>query len=334
MKNNIKKLKLIESGFKPSTVINLSEGQINILYERMITSSKKETSEAELSIDPKNPNDMKLAKDKGLVDNTGKIKINMGEENIDDDDSLGKLATQSLTKQETPHDETDMAPDGMDDDSDNDRNMMNDEVIKEKFESKSQQKYFFARCNDKSLSKKERNKWCKMADEFASKTKNFSKLPEKKKTETKENYLDMVGKAMNKNMENKISEIKPSLKWESVIEKELEKIVERNLSAKVSKKDLLSLVNEVEIAPSKPKVKPGTKPSKPGSPYSPKPGPKPAPKADTKIAPAKPKVKPGTRPSKPGSPYSPKPGPKPAPKAQENNLPEWLTFDKLGINFK
>jgi len=307
----------------------MNEKQITLLYERMVGNKKKETTEAELSIDPKNPNDLKLAKDKGLIDATGKIKIQMGEENIDDENSLGKLATQSLTGQETPHDENDMAPDGMDDDSDNNRSEMN-----EKFESKSQQKYFFARCNDKTLSKKEKAKWCKMADEFAKETKDFSKLPEKKKEETKENYLNMVGKAMNKNMLNKISDIRPGLKWESVIEKELEKIVERNLSAKVTKKDLLSLVNEVEIAPSKPKTKPGTKPSKPGSPYSPKPGPKPAPKADTEIAPAKPRVKPGTRPSKPGSPYSPKPGPKPAPKAQENNLPEWLSFDKLGIKFE
>jgi len=333
MKDNFKKLKLIEGGLKPSTVINLNEKQINILYERMLKSAKKETKEAELSIDPKNPKDLDIAKRKGLMDPTGKIKIQMGEENIDDENSLGKLATQSLTGQETPHDETDMAPDGMDDDSDNNRDEMN-----EKFESKSQQKYFFARCNDKTLSKKERDKWCKMADEFASDTKNFSKLPEKKKKETKENYLDMVGKAMNKNMQNKIADIRPSLKWENVIERELERIVERNLSAKVTKKDFLSLVNEVETAPSKPKVKPtvkpGTRPSRPSTPYSPKPGPKPAPKADTKIAPAKPTVKPGTRPSKPGSPYSPKPGPKPAPKAEENSLPEWLTFDKLGINFK
>jgi DNA-directed RNA polymerase subunit F len=327
MKNNIKKLKLIESGFKPSTIINLTETQINILYEKV--KSKKETSEAELSIDPKNPNDLQLAKDKGLIDPSGKIKIQMGEENIDDENSLGKLATQSLTGQETPHDSDDMAPDGMDDDSDNNRGEMN-----EKFKSKSQQKYFFARCNDESLSKKERNKWCKMADEFASDTKDFSKLPEKKKKETKENYLNMVGKSMNKNMLNKIADIRPSLKWENVIETELEKIVERNLSAKVTKKDFLSLVNEVEVAPAKPKVKPGTKPAKPGSPYSPKPGPKPAPKADVKISPAKPAVMPGTKPAKPGSPYSPKPGPKPAPKAQDNNLPEWLSFDKLGIKFK
>jgi len=331
MKNNIKLLRLIESGFKPSTVVGLNESQINILYERV--KNKKETKEAELSIDPKNPNDMQLAKDKGLVDTSGKIKIQMGEENIDSEDALGDLAMQKSTGQETPHDEKDMSPDGMDDDSDNNRGEMN-----EKFKSKSQQKYFFSRCNDEKLSKKERNKWCKMADEFASDTKDFSKLPEKKKKETKENYLNMISKATNKNIQNKIADIRPSLKWESVVERELERIVENNLSAKVSKKDFLSLVNEIETAPVKPKVKPtvkpGTRPSKPGSPYSPKPGPKPAPKADTKIAPSRPTVKPGTRPSKPGSPYSPKPGPKPAPKAKNNNLPEWLSFDKLGIKFK
>lgn len=54
-----------------------------------------------------------------------------------------------------------------------------DKLINEKFESKKQQKYFYSQCNDKSLTKKERNKWCKMSQEF-SKDTDFSKLPEKK----------------------------------------------------------------------------------------------------------------------------------------------------------
>ena len=293
-------------------------------------------------IDPNNPNDIEVAKQKGMVGPEGKIRIPVGEEdNIDSEDALGDLAMQKSTGQETPHDEKDMAPDGMDDDSDNNRKEMGEDKINEKFESKSQQKYFFARCNDKSLSKKERNKWCKMADEFAADTKNFSKLPEKKK-ETKENYLNMIGNAMNKNMQNKISDIRPSLTFESVVNKKIESIVEKHLHPKISKKDFMGVVENIgktttneqgpKTAPVKPRVKPGTRP-KPDSPYSPKPGPKPAPKADTKTAPVKPRVKPGTRP-KPDSPYSPKPGPKPAPKAKSKNIPDFLTFDKLNIKFK
>ena len=47
---------------------------------------------------------------------------------------------------------------------------MNDflkQVIEEKFASKKQQRYFYAKANDKTLSKKEREKWSKMAGEFS-----------------------------------------------------------------------------------------------------------------------------------------------------------------------
>lgn len=57
---------------------------------------------------------------------------------------------------------------------------MNDflkQVIEEKFASKKQQRYFYAKANDKTLSKKEREKWSKMAGEFSDKT-NFKKLPD------------------------------------------------------------------------------------------------------------------------------------------------------------
>ena len=82
-----------------------------------------------------------------------------------------------------------------------------------------------------------------MADEFAEKT-NFKKLPEKK-TETKENYMDMIGKAMNKNMGNKISDIRPSVNiGENELEKRIMRLVEKHITPKMSKKDFLSLVSE------------------------------------------------------------------------------------------
>ena len=51
------------------------------------------------------------------------------------------------------------------------------QIIEERFESKKQQRYFYAKANDKTLSKKERLKWVKMAKEFSEKT-NFKKLPD------------------------------------------------------------------------------------------------------------------------------------------------------------
>lgn len=50
--------------------------------------------------------------------------------------------------------------------------------------------------------------------------------------------------------------------------------------------------------------------------------------------PVRPGIKTPTKPSKPSTPYRPKPGPKKAPKAEKANLPDWLTFDELGIDFE
>lgn len=50
--------------------------------------------------------------------------------------------------------------------------------------------------------------------------------------------------------------------------------------------------------------------------------------------PVRPDVDTPTKPKKPGTPYRPKPGPKKAPKAEKDKLPDWLTFDELGIEFE
>ena len=47
------------------------------------------------------------------------------------------------------------------------------------------------------------------------------------------------------------------------------------------------------------------------------------------------KIDPGTKPKQPKTPYKPKPGPKPDPKAgKEGDMPDWLSFDELGIDFE
>jgi hypothetical protein len=50
--------------------------------------------------------------------------------------------------------------------------------------------------------------------------------------------------------------------------------------------------------------------------------------------PVKPGIKTPTKPSKPGTPYRPKPGPKKAPKAEKRDMPDWLSFNELGIEFE
>jgi len=53
--------------------------------------------------------------------------------------------------------------------------------------------------------------------------------------------------------------------------------------------------------------------------------------------PVRPDVDTPTKPHKPGTPYSPKPGPKKNPKAEDEvadvDMPNWLSFDELGLNF-
>ena len=53
------------------------------------------------------------------------------------------------------------------------------EELDEKFESRAQQKLFFAKCGNGKT--KEQKKWCKLRDEFASSTtkKDYKKMPEK-----------------------------------------------------------------------------------------------------------------------------------------------------------
>ena len=416
MKNNIKILKLVESGFKAQNLMSMSEKSVDALYKRLKEQIKPVTSTetkyeigdqgGSLPPSPKGYTVKKSSDGKVMAEpNEGK----MSEENLDDKDSLGKLATQKDSGEEMPHDEVDMAPDGMDDDSDNNRNEMGEQDIKdllrgrkkkysrknsdraekvaksdikkhfhkhgdpfatnpdkspkyaigiddptfmideseidEKAVSKQQQKFFGVVKSMQDGDTPKKGKAGEVAKEMSKKdVMDFVKTKHKglpKKKETKENYLDMVGKAFNNNMKNKISDIKPGLTFESKVEKELTRIVEKHLPTKISKKDFINLVSESpEISPSKPKVKPGTKPNRPSTPYSPKPGPKPAPKAKGNnspgIAPSKPTIKPGTKPNRPSTPYKPKPGPKPAPKAgnENSNIPEWLSFNKLGIELK
>jgi hypothetical protein len=58
-------------------------------------------------------------------------KFDYTEEEMYEDDALDADALQNVTGQDAPHDADDMAPDGMDDDSDNDRGMMADSEMEE-----------------------------------------------------------------------------------------------------------------------------------------------------------------------------------------------------------
>ena len=157
----------------------------------------------------------------------------------------------------------DMAPDGMDDDSDDDRQMMG-----------------MSEEDEKS------NPWAICTSQLG---KEFG---------TTKRHLWSA--KQNNKFERCVKDVKQSLKEGKnpvslFLENEIMKIVERNLPPRITKGDLVKFINEAEpaVAPpkTKPTTKPGTrpdtKPQKPGHPLkNPNPGEKPAPKAK-KVSPEK-----------------------------------------------
>lgn len=309
MKNNKKILKLVEHGLKSSTLAELNEKQIDALYNRLVE-AKKENKEAvtktstTTTFDPSNDADRKAVEDmlgkKGVpmsIDPaTKKLTV------VSEDDGIEDLAIAMQSKE-----------------------------VSEKFESKSQQKLFFAKCGDGKT--KEQKKWCKMAKEFADSTKDYSKLPEKKK-ETKEEFgMDNFNKKL---MSTATGQYKKNLgktlnpTFEQKLEESIIKMVEKHITPKMSKKDFIKTIMEAEKeieTPVKPDVDTPSRP-KPATPYKPKYEPAPKAKEKEVETPVKPDVETPSRP-KPSTPYQPKY--EPAPKAK---IPDWLSFDKIGINLK
>lgn len=340
---NIEKkiLSLLEHGLNTSTLADLNAKQIEALYDRL-AESKKENKEAvtktstTTTFDPSNEADRKTVEDmlgkKGVpvtIDPATK-KITVVAENNEEEDQFtqsSKFASGEDPQQDVPQDE------GPSDNMSADDGMgMFEENLDEKFESKSQQKLFFAKCGDGKT--KEQKKWCKMAKEFADSTKNFSKLPEKKDETNEEfsfkDYMGKIGSVVAGNTAKNVSKtLKPT--FEGKLEESIMKMINKHITPKMTKKDFIKTIMESEReveTPVKPDVDTPSRP-KPATPYQPKH--KPAPKAGEREVetPVKPDVDTPSRP-KPATPYQPKH--KPAPKAKD--VPEWLTFDAIGINFK
>ena len=232
MKNNKNIKYLIGKGLSEKTVLSLNESQIRILVEKFKKEAKEQTQVTTQVYDSKNPEEIKklnqaLQDPASLQGKNIQVKeTEMTEDETDDvtaSNALGKDAEQSYTGQEAPHDANDMADDGMDDDSSDDRSMMGmaEGEISEKFESKAQQGLFWARCN-KCASKN--CKWCKMAKEFSDSTskKQYKTMPEKKhpeKSVKKENF-------------------------EKFLEKKISEMVDNNIRPKMTKKDLIEAIKK------------------------------------------------------------------------------------------
>jgi hypothetical protein len=323
MKANSKILKLVEHGLKSTTLAELTPKQIDALYSRLVESKKENKEEVKqqvtnITFDPSQTGDQQKLAQKGIHIDPATKKITMTTS------SSGSITETNDAEEE----DIALAV------SEKDPNLglaMSDD-LQEKFESKKQQKYFFAKCGDGKT--KEQKKWCKMAKEFADSTKSFKNLPEKKKENKEEfdfgDYNKKIMSINTGNLKNKMDKtFNPT--FEQKLQESIEKMVQKHIRPKISKKDFINTITEAEKeveTPVKPDVDTPSRP-KPSTPYQPKH--QPAPKAKEKEieTPVKPDVDTPSRP-KPSTPYQPKH--QPAPKA--GDLPDWLSFGKIGINLK
>ena len=320
MKNKEQKIvRLLEEGFSYETIKKMSDLHINKIYESIeeaqtatvekTTYSKSEVQQMKDKQGGLNVNGTVTPNDDGSVTVTQQM-----EEEIDSSNALGKLAMQTATGQEMPHDADDMAPDGMDDDSDNNRKMManeefygsidEDAVIEELFgNSKKKMKTPITTLG--MFEQQELSEKCWKGYEKKGMKTMFGKK-----------YPNCVKKKKKTQKEEKVRQI----------EENILSLINKSQGNMFTKKDILE--QGPSIAPVKPTVKPGVRPER-GTPYKPKHSPKP--KAGTEVKPARPTVKPGVKPER-GTPYKPKHSPKP--KASDEGLPEFLKFNNLNIKFR
>jgi len=276
--NNKKVASLLNKGIKFETLKMLNETQIDTLYTAVIGEQES------LSDKVQDVQQLKgeLSQLNQAIDQTIQ---KIGEE--ENEDGLEDLARQDYTGQEGPHDEKDMAPDGMDDDSDNNRSEMGEE--------------------------EEVNPWAICTSSLGLEGRERESYS-KSESEKYERCVRDVKK------QNEIRQIE-----ESIVS-----LVKKYVPTTMSKKDLMNLLEQgpgTKEAPVKTPTR--TKPER-KTPYKPKH--KPAPKAgETETAPSR--VKPGTieKPER-KTPYKPKH--KPAPKAGKKELPSFLKFNTLNIQFR
>lgn len=190
MKTKDHVLNLLSHGFKFDTVARLNEAQVRMLSEKISKEESKEQVTKKVAttyeISPQ------TAKTTGA--DIGNVNIKVDPSGMVKATEIGEDATLDVVN------DPDATEDGM--------------GIFEKFESKSQQRLFYARCgNGKTKTEK---KWCKWAKESSKKT-DYETTPEKKeKNESDEKFIE-----------------------ESIV-----RLIEKNISPRMSKGDLIRTINE------------------------------------------------------------------------------------------
>ena len=246
MKNNKDIIYLIENGLHIKTLSKMNESQIKVLVEKF-KNSKEETKEIETVTTTKviaTPEETKKGvaiQGKTMAKELPDGRIEFSETETDDvttSNAQGDEELQAYTGQEPPEDANDEAPDGMDDDSDDDRSSMG---LSEKFESHAQQNFFWAKCN--TTKGVQRQKWCQLAKEFSNETtkNDYKKMPEK----------------LHPEKTVKVKKEKTNEQLEKFLEKKISEMVEKEIQPKMSKKDLIDGIkkrkNKNSMILSKPK---------------------------------------------------------------------------------
>ena len=208
MKSNKKIIFLVENGLSINTISKMTDNQVKVLVEKFKKSEEKEAFEkvtipsqtqltgsladlAQTGVDVKDGN-VKYDQASGMVTVVTKEGEMTEDATVDDLLNNNEFGGNLPVNYDNPQDEGTPDPDGKNDG-------MEESEIKEKFQSKSQQGLFWARCNKCSDKK---CKWCKMAKEFSDSTskKDYKKMPEKKRPEK-------TNESSQKYWENKILEM-------------------------------------------------------------------------------------------------------------------------------
>ena len=262
MKTNDKLINLVENGFKVSFLMNLSEGQVDTLHSKLME-NKKESNEQTTPTPSLNPVTKTVqqynvpSNYKGKISTGGKdvmvsteggktTVIPVEEMKEDDVDSLQPFKGKQTQSPKQVGPSTD---DGFEDTQDGMDILETD--LDEKSVSQQQQKLMGLALSVKKgdtpkskVSKKIKDVAKSMSEkdleDFAS-TKHKG-LPKKvSKKETKENYMDMIGKGYTNLTKEKVSKMTPNPVYEE-LEKEISRMVESHIPAKMSKKDLIRLI--------------------------------------------------------------------------------------------
>ena len=232
MKNKDKIKFLLREGLSLQTVSNLNEAQLDVLTKKFKKGKKEESKEQTQVVtqiyDTKKPEE--VAKLNQALKNPASLQgqnIQVKETEMTEDQEFDDMLNPDEFGGNKPVNYKNPQDYGTDNSTDPDGSLdgipQTESIIREKFESKAQQNFFWAKCNTSKGVKKK--KWCEMAREFSDSTskKQYEKMPEKLHPEKTVKYKkEKTNENLEKFLENKIisvleSKVKPRMKKSDLV---------------------------------------------------------------------------------------------------------------------